>query len=108
VRNAVDRAIWGAVRDEGSDLDAGAFAIAPAAGDDCRILIETHSRSRSRLQETPGLFGDDLEYLLRPRRRRDECRDTAERSLLVGQAVRIAGHLGRVDASLHVITLAPR
>jgi hypothetical protein len=28
--------------------------------------------------------------------------------LLVGQAVRLASHLGRVDASLHVITLAPR
>jgi hypothetical protein len=28
--------------------------------------------------------------------------------LLFGQAIRVAGHLRRVDASLHVITLARR
>jgi hypothetical protein len=108
VRNAVDRAIGIAVRDEGSDRDAGSFAIVPAAGDDCRTLVEPDSRSRACLQEPPGLFGDCLEHLVRLRRRRDECRDAAERSLLFGQAIRLAGHLGHLDASFHVITLARR
>jgi hypothetical protein len=49
-----------------------------------------------------------LEHLLWLSRRGDKCRDATERSLLFGQAIRLAGHLGRVDASLHVITLARR
>src|SRR5882724_1104969 len=99
MRNAVHRRVGLAVRDEGSDLDSGTFAVAPAPGYDCRDFVETHGHGRSRLHQPSGLFCDDLEHLLRLSRRGDECRDAAKRSLLLGEAIRLG---------LHVIKLARR
>src|SRR5438128_7946119 len=117
VRGAVYRATGVAVGDEGSDLDAGTFAIVPAPDDDPTILVETHRASRSCLQKPARLLGDCLEHLLWLRRRRDQRRDTAERSLLLCEvncpvaclgALKPQSAFGGVHASLHVITLARR
>ena len=103
--DAVHRAIGVAVRDEGSDLDAGAFAVVPAPDDDCR---SPRRNARSQPFVPPGA--------VRPlRRRAGTPAPAAPKTRRVSRrgGAQLAPRPGdspccRVDAGLHVLTLALR